>query len=50
MRFLFKTSYDQDLRLFRHGGQVFWYGLLGVLLLLAPLVLVLLLLAFLIVM
>jgi len=39
MRFLFKTSYDQDLRLFRHGGQVFWYGLLGVLLLLAPLVL-----------
>jgi len=29
MRFLFKTSYDQDLRLFRHSGQVFWYGLLA---------------------
>ena len=29
MRFIFKTSYDQDIRLFKHGGQVFWYGLLG---------------------
>src|SRR3954447_10908489 len=28
MRFLFKTNYEQDLRLFKHGGQVFWYGLL----------------------
>ena len=28
MRFIFKTNYDQDLRLFKHGGQVFWYGLL----------------------
>jgi len=36
MRFLFKTAYDQDLRLFRHGGQVFWYGLLLVALLAAP--------------
>ena len=36
MRFLFKTTYDQDLRLFRHGGQVFWYGLLAVVLLAAP--------------
>jgi branched-chain amino acid transport system permease protein len=36
MRFLFKTSYDQDLRLFRHGGQVFWYCVLGVVLLAAP--------------
>src|SRR5512134_2909098 len=35
MRFLFKTSYDQDLRLFRHGGQVFWYSVLGVVLLAA---------------
>ena len=36
MRFLFKTDYDQDLRLFKHGGQVFWYGLLFVVLLAAP--------------
>src|SRR5436190_17835558 len=39
MRFIFKTSYDQDIRLFQHGGQIFWYGLLGVALLAAPLVL-----------
>ena len=37
MRFLFKTSYAQDLRLAKHGGHVFWYGLLGVALLAAPL-------------
>jgi branched-chain amino acid transport system permease protein len=36
MRFLFKTDYDQDLRLFKHGGQVLWYGLLFVVLLAAP--------------
>src|SRR5436190_18280327 len=36
MRFLFKTDYAQDLRLFKHGGQVFWYGLLTLLLLAAP--------------
>ncbi|HEU4646335.1 MAG TPA: branched-chain amino acid ABC transporter permease [Burkholderiales bacterium] len=36
MRFLFKTDYDQDLRLFKHGGQGFWYGLLFVVLLAAP--------------
>lgn len=36
MRFLFKTDYDQDLRLFKHSGQVFWYGLLLVVLLAAP--------------
>jgi branched-chain amino acid transport system permease protein len=36
VRFLFKTDYDQDLRLFKHGGQVFWYGLLMALLLAAP--------------
>ena len=36
MRFLFKTAYDQDLRLFRHSGQVFWYGLLALVLLAAP--------------
>lgn len=39
MRFLFKTSYDQDLRLFRDGVAVFWYGLLGVLALVLPLLL-----------
>jgi len=36
VRFLFKTSYEQDLRLFQHGGQKFWYGLLGLLLVSAP--------------
>src|ERR1700752_844876 len=36
MLFIFKTDYNQDIRLFQHGGQVFWYGLLGVLLLAAP--------------
>jgi branched-chain amino acid transport system permease protein len=37
VRFVFKTSYQQDIRLVKHGGHVFWYGLLGVLLLAAPL-------------
>ena len=36
MRFLFKTNYAQDIRLFQHGGQVLWYGVLGVLLIAAP--------------
>ena len=36
MRFLFKTDYEQDIRLFKHGGQRFWYGLLMVLLVAAP--------------
>ncbi len=36
MRFLFKTSYDQDIRLFEHSGQVFWYGLLMLALVSAP--------------
>lgn len=36
MRFIFKTRYEQDIALARHGGHVFWYGLLVVLLLLAP--------------
>ncbi|MCX7892161.1 MAG: branched-chain amino acid ABC transporter permease [Burkholderiales bacterium] len=39
MRFIFKTAYEQDIRLFKHGGQQFWYGLLGVALLAAPWVL-----------
>lgn len=36
MRFLFKTDYDQDIRLAQHGGQRFWYGLLLLALLAAP--------------
>ncbi len=36
MRFIFKTSYAQDIALAKHPGHVFWYGLLGVLLLAAP--------------
>ncbi len=36
MRFLFKTRYEQDIRLFSHGGQKFWYAMLGVALLLTP--------------
>ena len=36
MRFIFKTDYDQDIRLAKHGGHVFWYSLLGLLLLGAP--------------
>ena len=36
MRFLFKTDYAQDIRLAKHGGHRFWYGLLGLCLLIAP--------------
>ena len=36
MRFLFKTDYDQDIRLAKHGGHVFWYSLLGLFLVSAP--------------
>jgi branched-chain amino acid transport system permease protein len=36
MRFIFKTDYDQDIRLAKHGGHVFWYSALGLLLLAAP--------------
>jgi branched-chain amino acid transport system permease protein len=39
MRFRFKTDYAEDIRLFAHSGQVFWYAVLGVLLLAAPFVL-----------
>src|SRR5947209_1458894 len=39
MRFLFKTEYAQDIRLARHGGHVFWYSVLGVVLVAAPWVL-----------
>lgn len=36
MRFIYKTSYDQDIALARHRGDVFWYGVLGVVLVAAP--------------
>lgn len=36
MRFIFKTRYDQDINLVKHGGQRFWYGLLLAALLAAP--------------
>ena len=36
MRFLFKTDYGQDIKLAKHGGQVFWYSLLCLWLLAAP--------------
>ena len=36
MRFIFKTDYAQDIRLAKHGGQVFWYSGLLVVLLMAP--------------
>lgn len=37
MRFLFKTSYEQDIRLVKHSGQAFWYVLLTSALVSAPL-------------
>ena len=39
MRFVFKTRYDQDIDLTRHGAQRFWYALLFVALVAAPWVL-----------
>jgi branched-chain amino acid transport system permease protein len=36
MRFIFKTDYAQDLKLAKHGGHVFWYSALVLLLLAAP--------------
>jgi branched-chain amino acid transport system permease protein len=36
MRFIFKTDYLQDIRLFQHGGHWFWYGLLLLFLLIVP--------------
>lgn len=36
MRFIFKTDYAQDIHLAKHGGHVFWYGLLLLALLAAP--------------
>ena len=39
MRVLFKTDYNQDIRLAKHSGYVFWYGLLLAAVLLVPTVL-----------
>ena len=36
MRFLFKTDYNQDINLAKHGGHLFWYSLLALVLLAAP--------------
>ncbi len=36
MRFIFKTDYNQDIRLAKHGGHTFWYAVLCVFLLIAP--------------
>lgn len=36
MRFIFKTDYGQDIKLAKHGGHVFWYGALMLLLVTAP--------------
>lgn len=39
MRFVFKTEYNQDIKLFKHSGYVFWYTLLIIAVFTAPLVL-----------
>ena len=36
MRFIFKTDYAQDIKLGKHGGQVFWYSALMLLMFAAP--------------
>jgi len=36
MRFIFKTRYEQDIRLAKHGGYVFWYSVLLLVMLAAP--------------
>jgi len=36
MRFVFKTSYDADIRLFKHNAQAFWYLLLSAFAVLLP--------------
>jgi len=39
MRIIFKTSYLQDIKLLKHNGYIFWYGVLLFALLIAPAVL-----------
>ena len=36
MRFIFKTDYNQDIKLAKHGGHTFWYSALMVFMLTAP--------------
>ena len=36
MRFIFKTAYEQDIALAKHGGHVFWYSALVLLMMAAP--------------
>jgi branched-chain amino acid transport system permease protein len=36
MRYMFKTDYRQDIKLWRHRGDLLWYGLLVIVLLLIP--------------
>ncbi len=36
MRFIFKTAYEQDIVLAKHGGHVFWYSALVLLMMAAP--------------
>src|SRR6266542_1638664 len=36
MRFIFKTDYGQDIKLAKHGGHLFWYGLMMLVLFAAP--------------
>lgn len=37
MRILFKTSHEEDIKLFKHGHQLFWYALLFAIMLFLPL-------------
>src|SRR6201986_4416422 len=39
MRYLFRTQCRQDIALWRHNGDRFWYGLLAIVMLVAPLLL-----------
>ncbi len=39
MRYLFRTSYRQDLTVWRHPGDLFWYGLLAIVMAALPFVL-----------
>jgi branched-chain amino acid transport system permease protein len=39
MRYLFRTRYQQDIALWRHNGDRFWYAVLAIVVLLAPAVL-----------
>ncbi|SOC84883.1 amino acid/amide ABC transporter membrane protein 2, HAAT family (TC 3.A.1.4.-) [Ensifer adhaerens] len=36
MRIVFKTTYEADIRLFKHGAQAFWYALLLIVAIAAP--------------